>query len=138
MAKTTAPTMRQMPPVRRLRAASTAGPTRGPAAPASTVMVPSLLRCYLLSHLLARLPLSTQSDRCSCRGRRTSARWTSRHAQGDRLTKHLDARVRTARRLPRSIRDTVPSSELATHTAPAATATPAAAADTDWQAGVAK
>src|SRR5687768_3358697 len=57
MAKTTAPTMRQMPPVLRLRAASTAGPTRGPAAPASPVMVPSLLRCYLLSHLLARLPL---------------------------------------------------------------------------------
>src|SRR5215213_168397 len=41
MAKTTAPTMRQMPPVFRLRAASTAGPTRGPAAPASTVIVPS-------------------------------------------------------------------------------------------------
>jgi hypothetical protein len=34
------------------------------------------------------------------------------------------------RRLPRSIRETVPSSELATHTAPAATATPAAARPT--------
>jgi hypothetical protein len=44
--------------------------------------------------------------------------------------------VRTTHRLPRSIRETVPSSELATHTVPAATA--GAAADTDRQAGVAK
>ena len=46
--------------------------------------------------------------------------------EADRVTKHLDARIRTARRLPRSIREKVPSSELAAHKAPAATATPAA------------
>src|SRR5215212_8083820 len=39
-----------------------------------------LLRRYLLSHLLARVSLSTRSDRCSRGRRRTLAWWTSRHA----------------------------------------------------------
>src|SRR5215212_5681708 len=39
-----------------------------------------LLRRYLLSHLLARVSLSTRSDRCSRGRRRTVAWWTSRHA----------------------------------------------------------
>jgi hypothetical protein len=47
----------------------------------------------------------------------------ARPSRSGRLTKHLDATVRTTRRLPRSIRETVPPSELTTHTEPAATAT---------------
>src|SRR5215211_5591518 len=66
MAKTTAPTMRHMPPVLRLRAAPTAGPTRGPAAPASTVIVPSLTLLPPSPLINTDTSVDPRSDRCSC------------------------------------------------------------------------